>query len=208
MEQKSILLEKSASFFSFKKGVSNQRYPTSLMGSVALLKQLFLDAYWHQNTNKTTNISFNAFNDQINLPHIFESNLVTDYNRIYKISDEFEINFIVKGNGKEYQRIEELKSYDFSIILPLNFPLKYEIKNPEESDIITLSKLKHWETAPFNPRILSQNSIEFCFTMSDLEDPKDFINNLRKTIEKGLPKKDALRALTLTPQNWLELTIY
>ena len=199
MEQKSILMEKSASFFSFKKGVSNQRYPTSLMGSVALLKQLFLDAYWHRNTNKTTNISFNAFNDQINLPHIFESNIVTDYNRIYKISDEFEIDFIVKGNGKEYQRIEELKSYDFSIILPLNFPLKYEIKNPEESDIITLSKLKHWETAPYNPRILSQNSIEFCFTMSDLEDPKDFINNLRKTIEKGLPKKDALRALTLSP---------
>ena len=76
-----------------------------------------------------------------------------------------------------------MKSYDFSIILPLNFPLKYEIKNPEESDIITLSKLKHWETA-FNSRILSENSIEFCFTMSDLEDPKDFINNLRKTIEK------------------------
>ena len=94
-----------------------------------------------------------------------------------------------------------MKSYDFSIILPLNFPLKYEIKNPEESDIITLSKLKHWETAPFNPRILSQNSIEFCFTMSDLEDPKDFINNLRKTIEKGLPKD--IYAINSHKQNWL-----
>ena len=83
MEQKSILMEKSASFFSFKKGVSNQRYPTSLMGSVALLKQL-LDAYWYQNTNKTTNLSFNAFNEQINLPHVFESNTVTDYNRFIK----------------------------------------------------------------------------------------------------------------------------
>ena len=198
-EQKSIISEKSASFFSFRKGVSSQRYPTSLMGSVALLKQLFLDAYWHRNNNKTTNLSFNAFNEQIHLPHVFESNSVADYSRIYKISDEFEIDFIVKGNGKEYQRIEELKSYNFSIILPLNYPLKYEIKNPQESDIITLSKLKHWETAPFNSRILSENSINFCLTMSDLEDPKDFIKNLRKTIEKGLSKEDALRALTITP---------
>ena len=198
-EQKSILSEKAASFFSFNKGVSRQRYPTSLMGSVALLKQLFLDAYWHKNNNKTTNLSFNAFNEQMDLPHVFESNLVTDYSRIYKISDEFEIDFIVKGNGKEYQRIEELKSYNFSIILPLNYPLKYEIKNPQESDIITLSKLKHWETAPFNSRILSENSIKFCFTMSDLEDHRDFIKNLRKTIEKGLSKEDALRALTINP---------
>ena len=97
-----------------------------------------------------------------------------------------------------------MKSYDFSIILPLNFPLKYEIKNPEESDIITLSKLKHWETAPFNPRILSENSIEFCFTMSDLEDPKDFINNLRKTIEKGLPKKDVYTNSHTSKIGWVD----
>ena len=83
----------------------------------------------------------------MSLPHIFETNLLTDYNRVYNISDEFEIDFIIKGNGKEYQRIDEVKSYNFPIILPLNYPLKYEIKNPEESDILTLSKLKHWETA-------------------------------------------------------------
>ena len=202
-ENKSILIEKSASYFSFKKGVSNQRYPNSLMGSVALIKQLFLDAYWHKNTGKTTNLSFNAFNNQLSLPHIFETNLLTDYNRVYNISDEFEIDFIIKGNGKEYQRIDEVKSYNFPIILPLNYPLKYEIKNPEESDILTLSKLKHWETAPFNPRVLSENSIKFCFTMSDLEDPKDFIKNLRKSIKKGLTKEEALRALTLSPAEFI-----
>ena len=116
MEQKSILSAEIASCFSFRKGVSRQKYPTSLMGSIALLKQLFLDSYWHQNSGKTTNLSFNAFNNQLELPHIFQTNLLTDYNRIYKISDEFEIDFIVKGNGMEYQRIEEIKSYEFPII--------------------------------------------------------------------------------------------
>ena len=198
-EQKSILSEKSASCFSFKKGASRQKYPSSLMGSISLLKQLFLDSYWYQNSNKTTNLSFNAFNQQMGLPHIFQTDLLTDYNRIYKISDEFEIDFIVKGNGKEYQRIDEIKSYNFPVILPLNFPLKYEINNPEESNILTLSKLKHWETAPYNPKVLSENNIPFCFTMSDLENSKDFIKNLRHSIEKGLTKEDALHALTLSP---------
>ena len=199
IEEKSIISEKAASCFSFKKGVSRQKYPNSLMGSVALINQLFLDAYWYKNAKKTTNLSFNAFNKNIELPHIFHTNMMTDYNRIYKISDEFEIDFILKGNGKEYQRINEVKSYNFPIILPLNFPIKYKINNPEESDILTLSKLKHWETAPFNPKILSQNGIEFSFTMSDIDSPKDFIKNLRKTIEKGLSKTEALKALTSTP---------
>ena len=198
-EQKTVINDKAASCFSFKKGVSMQKYPSSLMGSIALLKQLFLDAYWYQNSNNTTNLSFNAFNNQFDLPHLFETSLVTDYNRIYQISDEFEIDFIIKGNGKEYERIEEIRSYEYPIILPLNFPLNYEINNPEESDILTLSKLKHWETAPFNPRILSENGLNFCFTMSDLEKPSDFIKNLRTSIKKGLTKKDALQALTLTP---------
>ena len=91
-EQKSILSEKSASCFSFKKGASRQKYPSSLMGSISLLKQLFLDSYWYQNSNKTTNLSFNAFNQQMGLPHIFQTDLLTDYNRIYKISDEFANN--------------------------------------------------------------------------------------------------------------------
>ena len=40
-EQKSMMSAKSASYFSFNKGVSSQKYPSSLMGSIALLKQLF-----------------------------------------------------------------------------------------------------------------------------------------------------------------------
>ena len=198
-EQKSMMSAKSASYFSFHKGVSSQKYPSSLMGSIALLKQLFLDSYWYENTQKTTNISFNEFNNQLGLTHIFKSSLATSYNRIYKISDEFEIDFIVKGNGKEYEIIDEIKTYNFPIILPLNFPLKYEINNPEESNILTLSKLKHWETAPFNARILSENNIDFCFTIFDLKKKSDFLKNIRISIEKGLNKYDALNALTIVP---------
>ena len=203
-EQDCMLDDQAASCFSFRKGVSNQKYPSSRMGSIALLRQLFLDAYWYKSAKLTTNLSYNAFNSQIDLPHIFEITNILDYRRVYSISDEFEVDFIVKGTGKEYQIINEVQNYKFPIILPLNFPLKYEIMDPEESNILTLSKLKHWETAAFNPRILSENSISFCFTMSDLKNPSDFLKNLRIAISKGLSKKAALHALTREPANLIK----
>ena len=202
-EEQSMIVDKSASVFSFKKGTSKQKYPSSLMGSIALLRQLFLDAEWYKNSKKSNNLSYNAFNDQLSLPHIFESKDVLDYGRIYSIADEFEVDFIVKGNGSEYQIVEEIKRYGFPVILPLNFPVKYNIKNPEKTNILTLSKLKHWETAPFNPRILSEHDIPFCFTMSGLKNPSDFIKNLRISIRKGLNKKDALNSLTYIPASLL-----
>ena len=70
-EQKTIIKEEAASFFSFKKGNSKQKYPTSLMGSIALLRQLFLDAEWYEKSKQTANLSYQSFNNQKDLPKIF-----------------------------------------------------------------------------------------------------------------------------------------
>ena len=48
-QHENIILEKAAAHYSFKKGVSRQAYPSSLMGCIALLKQTFLDAEWYHN---------------------------------------------------------------------------------------------------------------------------------------------------------------
>ena len=48
-ENQNLLIESAASFYSFKKGISNQKNPSSLMGSIALIRQTLLDAEWHNN---------------------------------------------------------------------------------------------------------------------------------------------------------------
>ncbi|MEC7863561.1 MAG: amidohydrolase family protein, partial [Bacteroidota bacterium] len=111
----------------------------------------------------------------------------------------FEIDFIIKGNGKEFVRIDEVANTKFSVIIPLNFPNAYEVSNPETTDWISLQKLKNWEAAPYNPALLAQNEIEFCITSADLKNSKDFLKKLRIAITKGLSKEDALAALTTTP---------
>ena len=47
VEQNIVIKEKASTHYSFSKGSTQQNYPNSLMGAVALLKQSFLDAEWY-----------------------------------------------------------------------------------------------------------------------------------------------------------------
>ena len=204
-EHENIILPKAANYFSFKKGVSKQKNPSSLMGSIALIRQTFLDAEWYSAQDNQTNLSYAAVNNNQELPNIFAVNDELDYSRVYQIANEFEIDFIIKGNGKEYIRIEEVADTKFPIIIPLNFPNSYDVDNPETAEWISLHKLKDWETAPFNPGILAKNEVEFCITSSGLDKESNFITNLRLAVKKGLSKQDALAALTTTPAQLISM---
>jgi len=198
-DHENILLSKAANFFSFNKGSSKQKSPSSLMGSIALIRQNFLDAEWYNTQKEQTNLSYLSFNENINLPNIFIINNELDYSRVYKIADEFETDFIIKGNGQEYSQIKEISAANLPVIIPLNFPKAYDVSNPYQTEWISLYEMKKWELAPFNPAILENNEIQFCITSSGLEKEDHFILNLRTAIKKGLSKKAALSALTTTP---------
>src|SRR5258708_23039438 len=50
-------------------------YPSSMMGSVALLRQTYLDAQWYKGkpTKEGVNMSLQAWNDEQSLPQIFDA---------------------------------------------------------------------------------------------------------------------------------------
>ena len=198
-EHENILKENAATFFSFKKGSSRQKNPSSLMGSIALIRQTFLDAEWYFEQEDQINLSYSSFNKQKELPKIFSITHTLDYSRVAKIADEFEVEFIIKGNGKEYNRMNEVKNSFSPLIIPINFPKAYDVSDPEKAENISLEKLKDWELSTYNPKILTDNNIPFCITSSDLEDDTEFLKNLRLAVEKGLSKQNALAALTINP---------
>ena len=61
----------------------------------------------------------------------------------FSIADEFEIDFIVKGNGKEFAVSDQLKKFNFPLVIPLNFPNAYDISNPVYTDWLSLKSLKN-----------------------------------------------------------------
>ncbi len=195
------LRERASMHYSFSKGSSPSPYPSSQMGSVALLRQTFLDAQWYKKGNEKNevNISLDAFLQHLNLPQIFETSDKWYAVSADRIGDEFGIQYIIKGSGNEYQRIKEIAATKAAFILPLNFPQAMDVEDPNDARFVSLSAMKHWELAPTNPAAFEKAGIPFVFTTAELRDARSLLANIRKAIEYGLSETKALEALTTAP---------
>ena len=208
VEQNIIFREKASNHFSFMKGSSRQRYPSSLMGAVALMKQSFFDAEWYKaNSGKLsqTNLSLSSINDNKGLPKIIE---VSDKLRVLlaqKIEKEVGVKFLIKGQGDEYQRINEIKEGNSNLIIPINYPKPFNVDDPFKNEDILLSQLKHWEMAPSNPYFLEKNGINFSITSHGIKNLSDFRKNLIKSHERGASKSTLLKALTYNPSKFINM---
>ncbi|MCA0234983.1 MAG: amidohydrolase family protein [Bacteroidetes bacterium] len=200
-EHEQILLGRAAHFMSFRKGSSTQNYPSSLMGCIALIRQTYLDGQWYklEGFKKEKNLSLEAWNALLELPQFFESTEKLDLFRIARIGQEFGVKYIVKSAGDDYQRLSEIAATGQPLILPLNFPEGYDLRDPYAAMNVPLRDLKHWELAPSNPAMVQQAGIPFALSTNGLREKGKFWENLRKAVEYGLSEEAALKALTFTP---------
>ncbi len=200
-----ILKTKAAAVYSFEKGTSTQSYPSSLMGSIALLRQTYLDAKWYKTKPVTegVNLSLEAWNNNQNLPQIFLADDKWSTVRADRLGDEFGVQYIIKGGDNGYQRIDEMVKTKASYILGIDFPVAMDVEDPNDARFISLADLKHWELAPTNPAAFEKANISFSFSSSDLKDSKLFLTNIKKAIQFGLSETKALEALTKTPATQL-----
>ena len=196
-----ILSDRSAQFFSFEKSVEKaQSYPSSLMGSMALLRQMYHDMDWYgKGQVKTKDRSLEALIQNRDLPQIFAAGDNGNVRRADNIGDLFGIQYAILGGGDEYERIEEIKATKAKLILPLNFPDAYDVSNPYQAQYVSLEDMRHWNLAPSNPKVLSDNGVEFSITLHQLKSPTELKDRLSKAIAHGLPKTKALEALTTVP---------
>lgn len=207
-ENNLVIKGTASAHYSFNKGSSMQDYPSSLMGSIALLRQTYYDADWYRTTKdkKEYNINLEEWNAQQQLPQIFEAG--DDWQKILradKIGDEFGVQYIIKTNGDEYQRIDEIKATNAKLITTLNFPKAYDVEDPYKAQWVSLDEMKHWELAPTNCAVLAKAGIDFALTTADIEKKEDFLNVLRKAVKHGLDSSIALKALTYNPASFLNV---
>ncbi len=198
-------------FASFAKGSSQQSYPGSLFGIIAMIRQTFYDIDWyqkaHQAYSQNNNQKMPEFNSAIealrNLKNeklIFEGDTGSQtILRSARIADEFGYDFVHITGGREYAWLDEVKNTGATLIVPLNFPKKPALENPLDGLDNSLYTLRHWETAPSNPARLESKNITFALTTHRLEKKKSFWENLRTAMKRGLTKEKAFAALTTIP---------
>ena len=198
-----IVVADAAAHYSLDKGTSIQAMPTSLMGSFALLRQTFMDAEWFgaQEPRPFTDATLEAWNGTQDLPQIMEVDNWQEALTVDGMGDDFGVQYVLKTSGDSYRRVEEIAATGAGLIVPLDFPEAPEVADPLDAEEVSFEALKHWELAPFNPRLLAEQGIDFSLTGSGTGD--DFWPNLRKAVNNGLPAETAIAALTTVPAETL-----
>ncbi|NOY48618.1 MAG: amidohydrolase family protein [Chlorobi bacterium] len=196
-----ILDDRSAQYFSLSKSVkSRQSYPGSIMGALALLRQMYFDADWYaKGGSSAKDRSLEALNANKNLVQIIAAGSRANDLRVDKVGDQFGIQYVILGGGDEYERIKDIKATNATYILPLNFPKAYDVENTFTASVLELEDMREWNQKPSNPKALADNSVNFTFTTNGLKSPKELKSNLLKALEYGLDKTKALEALTTVP---------
>ncbi|MBT8295330.1 MAG: amidohydrolase family protein, partial [Gramella sp.] len=196
-----ILNERSSQYLSFDKSVkSRQSYPTSTMGTMALIRQAYLDAQWYAGGNaKNKDLALEALNQNKDLVQIFATDNLLNEFRADKVGDEFGVQYVLLGSGMEYQRIDEVKASNATYIVPLKFPDAFDVEDPYLANQLSLEEMREWNQAPSNLKVLAENKIPFALTTHSIDAEKDFRSNLLKAIKYGLSKEAALAALTTVP---------
>lgn len=196
-----LLTDKLTNHFAFSRSVTTaQSYPSSLMGMMALLRQMYYDLDWYKKGNsKTKDLSLEALASNEKLVQIFTTEDKLNSLRAAKIAKEFGLSYILKGSGNEFERIEEIKQTNSKFIIPINFPEAYDVSDPNQANQMELKDLRYWNQAPSNLKVLSDNGIVFALTTDKLKKIEDFRTNLLKAIHYGFDSTKALEALTTVP---------
>ncbi|HEV3339278.1 MAG TPA: amidohydrolase family protein [Pirellulales bacterium] len=192
-------------------------YPMSPMGALALVRQAFYDARWYADAWKCfededasggSAASRPERNDALaamqpfvsgKSPVMFQTSDELYLLRAKQVADEFGLQAIVRGSGREYRRLEAIEAAGLPVVLPLNFPKPPRVTTPESAMSVSLERLMHWDLAPENPARLDTAGVKIAFMTHGLSDAGTFLAGVRKAVERGLSPSSALRALTQTP---------
>lgn len=203
-----VLKGTASQHFSFSKGSSKQDYPSSLMGMIALLRQVYFDLDWYKDGGyrEARNLSLEAIENSKELPAFFDAGNYLNQLRALKLSKSIQQDFIVRGYGEEYKRIGEFVKHEAKLILPLHFPLPIDPVDPYETMLVSLEELKEWELAPANAAKVHEAGLEFAFTSHGLKSRAQVFKALRKVHKYGLPKEAAIAALTEKAASFIDMS--
>jgi imidazolonepropionase-like amidohydrolase len=183
-------------------------YPESLMGVIAFVRQAFLDgqhyaleqAHYHRvkaGDRPTDDPALEALQPALDhkLPVAFEANEAREILRVLNMAREFKLDPIVTGAREAEEVAGDLKTQGARVIYSLNFPQRAKNLAPDADEPARV--LRERADAAKTPAELARAGVPFGFESAGLADPKEFVKNVAKVVNAGLPADAAIRALTL-----------
>jgi amidohydrolase family protein len=183
-------------------------FPGSLMGVVAYVRQVFIDARWSQDAESV----YAAHHDGLERPAYDRTDVVIgqalkdnelillpgtrelEVYRSIRLANEWQIHAAMYGGADGYEMASVIAAGKLPMFVSVNWPTM-----PKDADTenLTLRDLRLWDRAPSSPAALSKAGVLYGFYSSGLTDPKEILKNVKKAIDAGLSSDDAIKALTL-----------
>ncbi len=193
-------------------------YPGSLLGTFSALRQMMLDARrlhdWQKayatnpkglkrpNDDKSLEALYPILNRQ--MPVVFNANTENEIVRALDLAKEFNLLAVIAGGHGAGNLVSRLKEQNVPVLLSLNFPKRTAAASPE-ADAENLSLLRFRAEVPKVAAKLAQGGVKFAFQSGGLASMNDFFANANKAVEGGLAKDAAIRAMTLSAAEILDV---
>ncbi|MBM3812714.1 MAG: amidohydrolase family protein [Acidimicrobiia bacterium] len=180
-------------------------FPGSLMGVIAYIRQVYLDADHYQAALKAYQANprgsrrpayDRALEGVLESPRmLLPATRAVEIDRMIRFAAELKRKAVLYGGHESYRAADLLKKTSTPILIDLRWPERPRESDPERRDSLRTLELR--EKAPGSPAALAKAGVAFAFYSGGLERPADVRAAVRKAITAGLSEEQALRALTL-----------
>jgi imidazolonepropionase-like amidohydrolase len=184
------------------------RYPGSLMGTMALLRQSLLDAGRYREEwaayekapagrrRPAYDAALDAWADVTagRLPLVVTAPRENDLRRALALADEFKVRVIAAGAPQAWRLVNEIKARKLPLLVSVNFDPPRAVTGFAAADADEEKERKDIEDAERNPAALHQAGVAFALVSGHAP---SFLSGVRTAIARGLPADAALRAVTL-----------
>jgi hypothetical protein len=188
-------------------GGGGSGFPGSLFGIMAYYRQLWIDAaYYRQEQDwyakspagKNRPRYDRALEGVLAAPRILlPANTLVQIERMLRFGKELKTPFFLYGLSDGFRAVDLLKASNVPVIINLRWPTKDRDADPEAVE--SYRDLDRRDKAASTPGLLAKAGVKFAFSADGVETPRAAIQAVKKAMESGLSKEEALRALTLTP---------
>jgi hypothetical protein len=196
-----------------------RQYPSSRMGALALIRQVFLDAgrsaewsaRYAANPAGMPAPEFRASDEPLQpvlrgeRPVLFVATAGLDSGRFRDIADEFSLAGLLLAQGLG-DPAPALAAGRMPVLLPLELPDQLSVASEDDVADASLQQLQAQLNAPRLAAALERDGVRTAFVTQGMKDAGKFHANLAAMIKAGLAADRALAALTTTPAELLGLS--
>jgi len=181
-------------------------YPGSLMGVLAYIRQVWLDAghyqlareFYARHTAGTRRPDYDrALEGWLEAPRILlPASRAVEIDRLLRFAAPLKAPLALYGGHEAHRVAAQLKSAGVPVIVSLKWPARDKDADPEPAD--SLRTLEYRDGAPSTPAALASAGVRFAFSSEGLASPRDVAKALKRALAAGLSQADAVRAFTLS----------